>query len=87
MTDSQPLQVEPLDEDGVGAVALGTGLWLAALGILLLFHGRLSESDSEWWIWVAATGAALGVPGLWYTRRRRSAYRSARPADSQQGSN
>ncbi len=87
MTDSQPLQVDPLDEDGVGAVAIGTGLWLVALVILLLFRGQLSESGAQWWIWVAITGAALGLPGLWYTRRRRAAYRSAGSTVSQQGSN
>lgn len=75
MTDDGAVSVEPLDEDGVGAVKIGTVLWAVALAILLLMRDRLAESDSQWWIWVAATGALLGLPGLWYTTRRRSAYR------------
>ncbi len=70
-----PEDVKPLDVDGVTAVAIGTVLWLVALVVLLLMRDRLAETDSQWWIWVAATGAALGPPGLWYTMRRRSAYR------------
>ena len=75
MTQADQIQVEPLDEDGVGAVAIGTGLWCVAFVVLLVLRGTLAETQSDWWIWVAATGAVLGVPGLWYTTRRRSAYR------------
>lgn len=65
--------VEPLDEDGVGAVAAGTVLWLVVLVILVILRDRLG-TDS-WWIQVALVGALLGLPGLWYTTRRRAAYR------------
>ena len=72
-----PDEVKPLDVDGVGAVAAGTLLWLVALIVLLFFREDLADSGSEWWIWVAAAGFGLGLPGLWYTRRRRSVYRAA----------
>ncbi len=80
-----PEEVKPLDVDGVGAIATGTELWLAALVALVLFRNQLAANDADWWIWVAATGAALGVPGLWYTRRRRSVYRRAQEAQSTSG--
>ncbi len=70
MTD---VEIPPLDEDGVGAVAAGTVLWTVALLVLLLLRDRLGVD--QWWLWVALTGALLGLPGLWFTRRRRSAYR------------
>lgn len=76
-TDEPEVIVTPLDEDGVGAVAIGAVLWLIALVVLLVLRGRLTESDSQWWIAVAATGALLGLPGLWFTTRRRAAYRRA----------
>jgi len=72
-----PEEVTPLDVDGVGAIAVGTVLWLIALVVLLFFREDLVASDSEWWIWVAAAGFGLGLPGLWYTRRRRSVYQTA----------
>jgi hypothetical protein len=86
MTEAQQVTVAPLDEDGVGAVAIGTVLWAIAVVILFLLRDRLAESDAQWWIWVAVTGAALGVPGLWFTTRRRSAYRRAQAAATQEPS-
>ncbi len=73
-TDDTPSPaVEPLDEDGVGAVAAGTVLWSITLVVLLVVRDRLG--DDAWWIQVALVGALLGLPGLWYTTRRRAAYR------------
>ena len=59
MTEGSTVTVDPLDEDGVGAVAIGTALWLVALIVLILMRGTLTASGSQWWIWVAATGALL----------------------------
>lgn len=81
MTEQPEVKVAPLDEDGVGAVAIGTVLWLVALVVLLLLRDQLTASGSQWWIWVAATGALLGLPGLWFTTRRRAAYRAAAAAE------
>ena len=80
-----PEEVKPLDVDGVGAIATGTVLWLVPLIALVIFRNDLTANDSEWWVWVAATGAALGLPGLWYTRRRRAVYRRAREAETKPG--
>jgi hypothetical protein len=84
MTDDQSVTVEPLDEDGVGAVAMGTVLWAIAAVTLFLMRDQLTQSGSQWCIWVAVTGAALGVPGLLFTTRRRAAYRRAQTTDQQE---
>jgi hypothetical protein len=47
-----------------------------AFGVLLLLGVRFDDPNG-WWLWVCATGAAVGVPGVIYTRRRRAAYRAA----------
>ena len=80
-----PEEVKPLDVDGVGAIATGTVLWLIALIALVIFRNDLAANESEWWMWVAATGAVLGLPGLWYTRRRRAVYRRAQEAETKPG--
>lgn len=70
-------QVAPLDVDGAGAVAVGTGLWAIAFVVLLFFRAALEEADASWWFAVAATGFGLGLAGLAFTMRRRSVYRQA----------
>ncbi len=84
MTDDHQVTVEPLDEDGVGAVAIGTVLWAIAAVILFLMRDQLAQSGAQWWLWVAVTGAALGIPGLWFTTRRRAAYRREQAAEQQE---
>jgi len=63
---------EPLDLDAVRVVSAGTVLWALA-GLVLLAFGRgwLADHDRTWWLWTCASGAALGVLGTWYCRRRR----------------
>lgn len=73
------MQVQPLDEDGVLAIRLGTAVWLVALIVLwLFFRDDLQRSGTQWWLTVCAVGAGLGVLGIWYTTRRRNVYRKAR---------
>ena len=68
--------VEPLDVTGVRTVAVGTALFVVASLVLLASRGWLEEHDREWWLWTAATGACLGLFGVWYCRRR-----AGRPQD------
>jgi hypothetical protein len=63
------VEVEPVDVDGVRAVAVGTVLWAVALVVLALV-GKRGEV-----LWVCAAGVGLGLLGLPYVLRRRAAYR------------
>lgn len=73
------VDVEPLDEDGVGAVAAGTVAWLIAFVVLwAFFRDELAAHDAQWWLAVCLVGAGLGLLGLVYTVRRRNVYRKAR---------
>ena len=67
-------RVQPLDVDGVGAVAVGTVAWTVALVVCLVLRDRLAADGHGWWTWVCLAGALLGLPGLWYVRRRRDAH-------------
>jgi hypothetical protein len=70
----------PLDVDGVGAITYGTIAWVVALIVCLVARDPLAAAGRTWWIWVCVAGAVLGLPGLWYVRRRRAAYRAAEAA-------
>lgn len=63
-------EVEPLDVDGLKAVAVGTALWGVAFVALLPFYGRLAEDGRGWWLWTCLAGFGLGLFGLEYCRRR-----------------
>ena len=74
--------MQPLDEDGVLAVTLGTAAWIVAFAVLLLFfRDDLRAHGTEWWLQVCLAGAGLGVAGRWYTVRRRTTYRRGRASD------
>jgi hypothetical protein len=65
------LDVEPIDVDGVKAVAFGTVVWAVAL-VVLAIAGQRGEV-----LWVCAAGVGLGLLGLPYVLRRRAAYRAS----------
>jgi hypothetical protein len=69
--------VTAIDNDGVGATTAGTVAWLASLVITSLSYKWLHEHGWEWAIGTSALGFVFGLFGLWYTVRRRSAYRAA----------
>jgi hypothetical protein len=68
----------PLDVDGVAAVAIGTVVWGVLLVACLLLRDPLAAAGRGWWWGVCLAGFLLGIPGLWFVRRRRDAYRRAR---------
>jgi hypothetical protein len=72
--------VAPLDVDGVGAILVGTIAWTVGLVICLLLRDRLAADGHAWWTWVCLAAALMGVPGLWFVRRRRDAYAGAKAA-------
>ena len=60
----------PLEIDDVAVVAAGTGLWAVALVVLLGLEAVRGVPDG-WWQMCAA-GAALGLLGVRYCRRRKA---------------
>jgi hypothetical protein len=68
---------EPLPNDGVRTVLVGTVIWAVALVVLLPFAGRLEDHGRLWWIATCAVGAGLGLVGLLYCKRRADALRRA----------
>jgi hypothetical protein len=75
---------EPLPNDGVGTVVIGTTVWAVALVVLLFFTSRLRHDGHLWWIATCAVGAGLGLVGLLYCKRRADAMRrsGANPGSS-----
>ena len=70
--------VAPLDVDGVGAILVGTIAWTVGLVICLLLRDRLTADGHAWWTWVCLAAALMGLPGLWFVRRRRAVYAAAK---------
>jgi len=66
-----------LDVDGVTTITYGTITWLLALVICLVARQPLAAAGRGWWQWVCVTGAALGLAGVVFVRRRRAAYTRA----------
>ena len=65
---------EPLDVDAVSVVTVGTLLWgLLGLGLAAFGRGWLERSHDVWWMWTCVSGFVLGVAGIVYVRRRRTA--------------
>lgn len=62
------------DDSGVGAIAVGTVLWVIAL-IAVILWGSTWGVDTERWTLVCAIGALLGIPGLALVLGRRSRQR------------
>ncbi len=80
MGDEDPA-LQPLDVDGVRAVAAGTIVWAVLAVVAFALRDRLEAAGHGWWIWVCVAGAGLGLLGLLYVIRRARAYSaSAGPA-------
>jgi uncharacterized membrane protein YecN with MAPEG domain len=62
----------PLETDDVAIIAAGTAAWFVALVVVLVLS--LAGRDvHDWWIWMCAAGAILGLVGVSYCVRRRNA--------------
>lgn len=61
------------DDDGVGAIVIGTIAWTIALVVMVAFGSHITDADS--WTRVCLMGALLGIPGIAIVllRRRRRA--------------
>jgi hypothetical protein len=67
----EPLTVEPVDDDGVGAVAVGIVAWAVAF-VVVAVTGHRGEPLA-----VCALGFGGGLAAMAYVLRRRAVYRSA----------
>ena len=63
----------PLETDDVRTVAVGTAAWALALVVLLVLRLTDATRVEGWWLAMCASGAVLGVLGVWYCRRRQAA--------------
>ena len=66
--------VEPVDEDGVAAALVGTGVSVLATVLLWWQYALLAARGQGWWLWVALTATGAGVLFIAYTllyRKRR----------------
>ena len=62
----------PLETNDVAIVAGGTALWAVALVVLLVL--RVTDHEvHDWWLEMCAAGVLLGLVGVRYCRRRRTA--------------
>lgn len=77
--------VAPVDVDGLMAVYVGLGVWLAALIATLGWHAELEASGRGWWLATIAIGLGLGLFGLYYCLRRRSRLRRGLAVDPSEG--
>ena len=67
---------EPLETNDVVIITLGTAAWTVALVAILMFGGGMSGDRQASWARVSAAGVLLGLIGLRYVRRRRTALRA-----------
>lgn len=76
----EPVALEPVADDGVGAVVVGLVLWALAGFACLLMRDALAERGAQWWAWTCLAGIGIGLGMLWFTRRRARVYRAHRAA-------
>lgn len=76
-----PQGIQPVPDDGVRAVAIGTVMWGIAGVVCFLFRDQLAARDDLWWIGTCVTGFLLGLVGLGFVRRRARVYRDHREAE------
>ena len=62
----------PLESNDVAIVAGGTALWALALVVLLVLRVT-GTAVRGWWLVMCAEGAVLGLVGVRYCWRRRTA--------------
>ena len=70
--------VRALDPDGVAVVSFGTLAFAVGAGVCWVNYDALTAGDDGWWFWVALNGVLIGLMGLAFSLRRRSA-RQRRP--------
>lgn len=67
----------PLETDDSTVVLVGTGLWAAALVVLLLLRVTGAAEVRDWWLAMCVYGILLGLVGVRYVRRHQEHTRDA----------
>lgn len=81
MAGSDVLDIQPVSDDGLGAVHVGLVLWLVAGGVLLVRRAELAEQGNEWWLLSCLAGLVVGLLN-WATFATRAANAKSREARS-----
>ena len=63
--------VDPVDEDGVAAAYVGTGVSALASVLLWWQYAWLDARGQGWWLWVALTATGSGLLFSAYARYRK----------------
>lgn len=63
-------RLTPMEVDVTRIVLIGTVLYAVAAVVLLCLWSPLKNAGHERWPWVAVSGVALGLIGLYYLKRR-----------------
>ena len=78
----------PREANDLIVTSVITAGWVIALVVMLITAAvpGLLPASQRWWVWTCATGAAMGLFGLWYVpvlqrNRARAAARHAAEAD------
>jgi len=77
MPRSEPLELEPVPDDGIGAIWVGLTLWALAGVVLLLRRADLADQGTEWWLLTCLAGVLIGLVE-WAIFAKRAANRRAR---------
>jgi hypothetical protein len=77
MPRSEPLELEPDPDDGIGAIWVGLALWALAGVVLLFRRADLAEQGTEWWLLTCLAGVVIGLVE-WAIFAKRAANRRAR---------
>ena len=82
----------PREANDLVVTSVITAGWVIALAVMLITAAvpGLLPASQRWWVWTCATGAAMGLFGLWYVpvlqrNRARAAARHAGEADRHAG--
>ena len=74
--------VEAVDEDGVAAALVGTGVSVVATLLMWWQYALLAARGQGWWLWVALTATGAGVLFIAYTLYRKRLRLSPLPQPS-----
>ena len=77
MSGSEPLELEPVPDDGIGALWVGLTLWALVGVVLLLRRADLADQGTEWWLLSCLAGVLIGFVE-WAIFAKRAANRPAR---------